>query len=731
MTTRTLGIKTTDAELQQTLLLTTEDGQSLTMSQLQTSAASLLPGQEFSLRYTDADGDHVTIASDADLKELDKYLQDEGRHSLELLAVPQEPATAQRAATVVQTQLRGLVTAMSKLQAKPETKPTPASAMNLLVASLQAVDVADDAEELATIKKELLLLLQDETLRTTVEELGDTEEFKELADAMVAAIYEEDAQAIEDTATARFDELLVFAQRVAARCPSLKPVLVNVAKSLMTGLVRYNDDEMDGNAPDSTGCSSSSSCCSDDQETVGVEVLAEEVPLHLGVGCDGCEKAPLVGVRYKSLEVPNFDLCEECEASGWYTRYEPFVKITDPSRAPKQKRSSELLQPCATCDGCEVSPIVGVRFKSQTKGNFDLCEACEASGKWAESHGPFTKVDAPAVTRALKFTCRRGGKFGRQFGHRHHGHEHHGKVGHHRGKFEQHHDCHGPFGRPDGDGDDHRGKFGRGEKHDKDKHGKFGRHGHRHGPPGFPPFHGRHPDPRCPLGFVGHGFPGHGFPFQHQGRPDKFPGHGRRGFHSHHGLGSPSEFAFDARRHHHGSGFPECFGRFGPPPFDFADPRGPPMSPRAFEHGRPPFPAQFEHWGHPRSPRHHGRHGRHTRFADDVDEDNRKEEGRCYRRPHGSHGCGRGHWGRGATNDEAAFAHESHETEVKVSTDEEMEVVDTTKSRAPAVEDATEDKAEALTQLVSMGFHDTKKNMFALKLAGGNVGGAVNALLSE
>ncbi|KAG3148099.1 hypothetical protein C6341_g17506, partial [Phytophthora cactorum] len=79
-------------------------------------------------------------------------------------------------------------------------------------------------------------------------------------------------------------------------------------------------------------------------------------------------------------------------------------------------------------------------------------------------------------------------------------------------------------------------------------------------------------------------------------------------------------------------------------------------------------------------------------------------------------------------------------TEAKVFTDEEMQVVDTTEMRVTPSEDAavvnvdSEDKvdySEALKQLTSMGFDDTGKNILALELARGNIGGAVNALLSE
>ncbi|KAL4093388.1 hypothetical protein PRIC1_010822 [Phytophthora ramorum] len=712
--TRILEIKTTDAE-PLTLPLTTDSGEMLPMAKLQTAASTMLPeDKEFSLRYTDSDGDQVTITSDADVKELEKYMQGEQLQRLELLVVPQDPPAAQRTSSVVQTQLRGLVAAMSKLTAKPETKPTPASAMNLLVASLQAVDVAVDADELATIKKETLLVLQNEELRKTVEELSASEEFKELADAMVTAIYEEDARAIEDAATAHFDELLVFSRRVVERCPALKPVVVTVAKSLVTGLVRYNDQEVDDN---SSSCSSSSSCYSDNQDTVDVEVFAEEVVLHAGVVCTGCEKAPLVGVRYKSLEVPNFDLCEECEASGKYMHFEPFIKITDPSRAPKQKRTSEVVNSYVACDGCEMTPIVGIRFKSEAKEDFNLCEACLASGKWTESHGPFTKIEEPSTMRALKFTCRRGGKFGRHgmFGHHgfHHGHHHGhpGKFGRHHGKFGRHHGSHG-----------HQGKFD-----------------HHHGPPGFD-FHGTHPDH--------HGAPDHGPPVHHHGNREVrqgFPvvGHGRPDFHGRRGYVSPPEFG-DRRHHHHGPpgfGPPGCFGRFGPPPFEFTDPRGQPMCPRGFEPGHPPFPMDFERRGHHGFHGHHERHAhqeRHTRFSD---QDEEHQQGRYHRRRHGCHGRGHGRWGRDVPDEEAGFAHEIRVdgSSVNAASGDDMEIVDAVESQGVEVDGSkvkcveSEDKPSyeiALTQLVAMGFDDTKKNVSALESAEGNVGGAVNALLS-
>ncbi|OWZ17611.1 hypothetical protein PHMEG_0008420 [Phytophthora megakarya] len=326
----------------------------------------------FALRYTDSDGDEVTIASDADVQELADYMADEQLERVTVLAAPQ-------ASGAVQKQLRGLVTAMSKLTTNKPKKPTPANAMNLLVASMQTMDVAEDSEELAAVKKQLINVLQDEQFKQAVEELSASEEFQELTDVLVAAIYAEDAQTIEEMATDRFDELLVFAQRVVARCPTLKPAMVNVAKNCMSGLVRFNDEKLANDGSDSSSSNSTDEAL--DVLLDGMTCEARDVSVHLGVICDGCEMDPLVGVRYKSLEEMDFDLCQDCEASGKYLSHEPFIKITDPSRAPKHKRTPDLLvHPFVVCDGCEMSPLVGPRFKSKTAEDFDLCQACEASG---------------------------------------------------------------------------------------------------------------------------------------------------------------------------------------------------------------------------------------------------------------------------------------------------------------------------------------------------------------
>jgi len=50
--------------------------------------------------------------------------------------------------------------------------------------------------------------------------------------------------------------------------------------------------------------------------------------VHRGVVCDGCEMSPIVGVRYKSVLRADYDLCEECEKT--HDPKDPLIKIKTP-----------------------------------------------------------------------------------------------------------------------------------------------------------------------------------------------------------------------------------------------------------------------------------------------------------------------------------------------------------------------------------------------------------------
>jgi len=54
---------------------------------------------------------------------------------------------------------------------------------------------------------------------------------------------------------------------------------------------------------------------------------------HVGVTCDGCGMSPIVGLRYKCSVCPDFDFCRECEESKAHAH--AFLKIKRAGQAPK------------------------------------------------------------------------------------------------------------------------------------------------------------------------------------------------------------------------------------------------------------------------------------------------------------------------------------------------------------------------------------------------------------
>lgn len=60
------------------------------------------------------------------------------------------------------------------------------------------------------------------------------------------------------------------------------------------------------------------------------QVNAEVVHAH--VTCDECHASPIVGVRYKCVVCPDFDVCVNCEAKS--THAHPFLKIKHLHQTP-------------------------------------------------------------------------------------------------------------------------------------------------------------------------------------------------------------------------------------------------------------------------------------------------------------------------------------------------------------------------------------------------------------
>jgi len=64
-------------------------------------------------------------------------------------------------------------------------------------------------------------------------------------------------------------------------------------------------------------------CQNSNQNDTGSDIV------HKGVCCDGCNKSPVSGVRYKCSECPDFDLCQDCEAKDMHNHH-VFLKLKHP-----------------------------------------------------------------------------------------------------------------------------------------------------------------------------------------------------------------------------------------------------------------------------------------------------------------------------------------------------------------------------------------------------------------
>lgn len=71
-----------------------------------------------------------------------------------------------------------------------------------------------------------------------------------------------------------------------------------------------------------------------DEQDPAIEESKDEQPIeiHVGVACDGCEVAPITGIRYKCAVLKDFDYCAKCEATIPHDH--PFLKIRKAGGAP-------------------------------------------------------------------------------------------------------------------------------------------------------------------------------------------------------------------------------------------------------------------------------------------------------------------------------------------------------------------------------------------------------------
>ena len=139
----------------------------------------------------------------------------------------------------------------------------------------------------------------------------------------------------------------------------------------------------------------------------------ENKTVHYNIKCDGCQMKPIIGNRYKCKDCKNFDFCENCYQKNKGIHKHEFKKLEKsvyggPRYIPpnfnenrlKATPKKKVVHEGYICDGCEMNPIVGCRYKCGVCPDFDYCEECEK--KFSKQHGhPFVKIYDPSMEPKL------------------------------------------------------------------------------------------------------------------------------------------------------------------------------------------------------------------------------------------------------------------------------------------------------------------------------------------
>ena len=125
--------------------------------------------------------------------------------------------------------------------------------------------------------------------------------------------------------------------------------------------------------------------------------------LHPHIICDGCD-SNVYGVRYKCASCSDYDLCSKCYSvvETYHEPHHAFLQLKVPAsrgqrfRLPKHAPLYEesLIMEKQTdihhgfyCDGCDVCPIKGIRYRCMECADYDLCEKCNGNANLGHHKG--------------------------------------------------------------------------------------------------------------------------------------------------------------------------------------------------------------------------------------------------------------------------------------------------------------------------------------------------------
>ena len=127
------------------------------------------------------------------------------------------------------------------------------------------------------------------------------------------------------------------------------------------------------------------------------EQKEKKEPIHFNILCDGCKMNPIRGNRYKCIDCPDFDFCENCYQKNKDSHGHEFKKIEKLSFTNifeyknNDYNKRENVHMGVKCNRCGSNPIIGWRFKCSICENYNLCEKCEENSGYEHGH-PLIKI---------------------------------------------------------------------------------------------------------------------------------------------------------------------------------------------------------------------------------------------------------------------------------------------------------------------------------------------------
>ena len=141
-------------------------------------------------------------------------------------------------------------------------------------------------------------------------------------------------------------------------------------------------------------------CENHQYDCIELPLLANGLAAHNDHKCVHCYMRPIIGTCFICADCTHYSMCQNC----FFTISKDNSKLRVRGHNNETHRIEMIVEPreglkkYVKCHGCQMNPIVGVRYKCNLCFDFDLCEKChliyavgrkELKTTYSSSHKPF------------------------------------------------------------------------------------------------------------------------------------------------------------------------------------------------------------------------------------------------------------------------------------------------------------------------------------------------------